>query len=269
METRSSVFFVIPDSERQKVVAWVQDTDNLFSNVQDAANTSALTPVELDMVPSRIKLNNAGTHVDSLLEGTVLKHIVHLVVMLTDMSESRRRESVRLLWSLSGSLQPSFKGSQAEMERIQKAICSHEYGADISSWMNLMDLLDALHMVIAELFQLVGVALKSAAIALVAAFECCIASPSFPQRDTCVTALSQLIMENKSVFVDEDRLAALWNLYFLLLAHQETSSKLRLALIKVCLSATNIGWYPCSLSSRFLRFWGRVIWHWACVCSMY
>jgi hypothetical protein len=82
---------------------------------------------------------------------------------------------------------------------------------------------------------LIGPALSSVAIALAAALECCFVSAEFPSRDICITALAQLISENQKVFLEEDQLAAVWNLYFCLHSQslQARISSIRIVIIKV------------------------------------
>ena len=86
-----------------------------------------------------------------------------------------------------------------------------------------------------DLFRLIGSSLSSVAIALVAALECCYVSKEFPCRDICITALAQLLFENQKVFIEEDQLAAVWNLYFCLHSQslQARFSSLRLVIVKV------------------------------------
>lgn len=52
------------------------------------------------------------------------------------------------------------------------------------------------------------------AIAFVAGLECFNTSNDWRVRGICNAALARLVFENDLIFVQEDHLAAIWNLYF-------------------------------------------------------
>jgi hypothetical protein len=54
------------------------------------------------------------------------------------------------------------------------------------------------------------------AVAIVAGLECFYSCSDSTVRNICIAALSRLVFENERIFLDEDQLAAVWNLYFAL-----------------------------------------------------
>jgi hypothetical protein len=79
------------------------------------------------------------------------------------------------------------------------------------------------HLPVQKLFKLIGKNLSQLAVALVAGLECFYSCPDSSIRGICVTALATMIHENEKIFLQEDQLAAIWNLYFLLCSFPDNS----------------------------------------------
>lgn len=69
-------------------------------------------------------------------------------------------------------------------------------------------------MAVHHLFHLIGASFSIMAVAIVAGLECFYLCPDSGVRSICISALSRIVFENEKIFMDEDQLAAIWNLYF-------------------------------------------------------
>ncbi|KAJ3290685.1 hypothetical protein HDU76_007369 [Blyttiomyces sp. JEL0837] len=59
-----------------------------------------------------------------------------------------------------------------------------------------------------------GPALNTMAMAFVAGLECFFVSVDWTVRGICISALTRLVYENEKLFMEDDHLAAIWNLHF-------------------------------------------------------
>ena len=65
-----------------------------------------------------------------------------------------------------------------------------------------------------ELFHHIGSSLSIMVIAVVAGLEIFHTCPDWTARGICNSALARLVFENEKIFLEEDQLAAIWNLFF-------------------------------------------------------
>jgi hypothetical protein len=75
------------------------------------------------------------------------------------------------------------------------------------------------------------------ALALVSGLEYCHINSPWQIRGICNAALARIVLQNEKLFVEEDNLAAIWNLYFLLGSASQSSTIFpdRIVIIKVIL----------------------------------
>ncbi|KAJ3269686.1 hypothetical protein HDV01_001114 [Terramyces sp. JEL0728] len=137
---------------------------------------------------------------DEALESITVRLLVQLVSILGHYSSEVRVEAALLISFLSEIMVESSL-NQTDLSRILASLETNESGY-----------YDCVH----ALFKLVGQSFSVMSIAIISGLELYNNSSDWRVRGICNCAIAQLVNENQQKFIHEDRLAAIWNLYFLL-----------------------------------------------------
>ncbi|KAJ3309526.1 hypothetical protein HDV04_005966 [Boothiomyces sp. JEL0838] len=137
---------------------------------------------------------------DEAIESVTVRLLVQLVSILGHYSSEVRVEAAILISFLS-EIMLGKSINQTELSRILASLETNESGY-----------YDCVH----ALFKLVGQSFSVMAIAIISGLELYNNSSDWRVRGICNCAIAQLVNENQQKFIHEDRLAAIWNLYFLL-----------------------------------------------------
>ncbi|KND03924.1 uncharacterized protein SPPG_01373 [Spizellomyces punctatus DAOM BR117] len=136
---------------------------------------------------------------EDVLEGITVHYAVQLTSILGHFLENIRIEAARLLFSLAVIFDKKVQELNKKVEKVAVGFQTDDKGY-----------YSAVH----ELFHYIGPALSGMAVALVAGLECFYTCPDWTVRGVCNSALARLVYENDKIFLEEDQLAAIWNLYF-------------------------------------------------------
>ncbi|KAJ3226007.1 hypothetical protein HK099_005713 [Clydaea vesicula] len=193
----STVFQPSQQSSQKKNVA-VGDNQsyNLTSNigggligsnvVKNASNADLLKLVKIQ-------------NVNEVLEGATIHYIVHLISILGNYNEDIRVGSARLLFNLSCVFDKKVMEYERDLERIILGLETDDRGYSV---------------IVHELFHLIGPSFTGMVVAIIAGLECFYQCVDWGVRSICVSALTRLVFENEKVFLGEDQLCAIWNLFF-------------------------------------------------------
>ncbi|KAJ3064614.1 hypothetical protein HDU98_011984, partial [Podochytrium sp. JEL0797] len=142
---------------------------------------------------------------DDILEGKTVHEIVRLIAVLGHSDQQVRTEAVFLIVALAKILG----------QKLAPGTTQEKYSEQIASvTLGLMMTERDYHTSIHELFHLVGSSFTAMAIPLVAGLEAFFMCLDASVRGICISALTRIVFENDRVFLEEDHLAAIWNLYF-------------------------------------------------------
>ncbi|KAI8822501.1 armadillo-type protein [Fimicolochytrium jonesii] len=169
---------------------------------------------------------------EDVLEGITVHYAVQLTSVLGHFLEPVRVEAARLLIALAGVFDK--KGAvewKKKLDRVTAGVAGLQAtsiapapgGRDSSAGGSssgsgtaavIIEGAYASFTPIHDLFHIIGQALSPLAVALVAGLECFYTCPDWTVRGTCNSALARLVYENAKIFLEEDQLAAIWNLFF-------------------------------------------------------
>ncbi|KAI9362464.1 armadillo-type protein [Zopfochytrium polystomum] len=202
--------FVIAPSDRHLVAKWLLDSEcaadlsrhfnvGQFPNrilpqmgvlIPAAAQNAQLLP---SIEAARLKSD------DDALEGVTVHNTVHLISVLGHHLEDIRTHAVVLLFDLALIFDKKTADLKKRLPKIALGFQADDKG---------------FHSPVHELFHFIGPAFNAMAIALAAGLECFFTCSDWMVRGICISALARIIYENEKVFVEEDQLSAVWNLYF-------------------------------------------------------
>ncbi|KAJ3091040.1 hypothetical protein HK100_007284 [Physocladia obscura] len=139
---------------------------------------------------------------DDVLEDRTVHEMVRLTAILGNYDDRVRTGAVYLIISLAQKLNPKLAGNKDTSDKLSTVtlklrIDEHEY-----------------HEAVQELFHVIAPSFSIMAIPLVAALEVFCTCLDASIRGICISALTRIVFENDRVFLEEDHLAAIWNLYF-------------------------------------------------------
>ncbi|KXS12168.1 ARM repeat-containing protein [Gonapodya prolifera JEL478] len=147
--------------------------------------------------------SNFQSQFEDVLETAVVHVAVQLTANLGHWSDTVRSQCVAQLLKLGEILDTGTRSSTNQQMKATEAI-------RVAFQVDDQGFQDAVH----KLFGFVAPSLSSMAVSLVAALECFYSHSDQSVRSVCVAALTELIFQNQRNFVEEDRLVAVWNLYF-------------------------------------------------------
>eukprot|EP01135_Chromosphaera_perkinsii_P005814 Nk52_evm3s367 gene=Nk52_evmTU3s367 len=181
--TPARIEFFLSDAQKGDVVSWLDEIKQFFaqSSVYDA-------PMDL--------------HLETLdiIEGILLQYVVKLIPNLAHHLETVRMDSVVLLQKLAVVLSPQ--------SAVNKSL---EFKNIVTYFQHRDQVFQLIH----RLFRLIGKHFTTMAVSLVAGLEAYIACDDSLVKEVALTVSSRLIFENQSVFIMQDRLSAVWNLFFM------------------------------------------------------
>ncbi|KAJ3148056.1 hypothetical protein HDU89_004901 [Geranomyces variabilis] len=222
------ICFTISTADRPAVSKWLGDVKAFFATTAvqaaDASKPFALAPAK--GAPGMLPPTNAfiggygaggglagvaraGAPVlvgkdtfmtmEDVLEGITVHYAVQLTSVLGHFLEAVRIEAAKLLFALAGVFDKKVFEQKKRMEKITVGFQTDDQGY-----------FSTVH----ELFHYIGPALCHMVVAIVAGLECFYSCPDWTVRGTCNSALARLVYENAKIFLEEDQLAAIWNLFF-------------------------------------------------------
>ncbi|KAI9106007.1 armadillo-type protein [Phlyctochytrium arcticum] len=225
-----AILFSIQSSDRAEVSKWLQDVRTFFATTAaQAADTSkafSISPLKgppgSSVPPSAVtfsgNFNNSGpaatttnavlpislghqsfTAIEDALEGVTVHHVVQLTSILGHFLENIRIEAARLLFGIAAIFDKKAVDWSKKMEKVVVGFRIDDRGY-----------YSAVH----DLFHYIGPSLSLMAVALVAGLECFYTCPDWTVRGICNTALARIVYECDKIFLEEDQLAAIWNLFF-------------------------------------------------------
>ncbi|KAJ3101339.1 hypothetical protein HDU97_001433 [Phlyctochytrium planicorne] len=198
------IFFTIPPADRPLVARWLSDVRKFFSTkgalAADLTRYFNGAPSGGQNLLSTQQLRATDlNHLDDLLEGMTVHYAVHLTSVLGHYSEDIRVNAVFLLFELACIFDKRAIELKKKLGKITLGFQVDDKG---------------FHNSVHELFHYIGPALNSMAIAFVAGLECFFTCIDWSVRSICISALTRLVYENEKVFLEEDHLSAIYNLYF-------------------------------------------------------
>ncbi|KAJ3084110.1 hypothetical protein HDU99_003321 [Rhizoclosmatium hyalinum] len=211
--------FAFISGDRVNVAKWLNEVAAFFATTAASAVdqlSQAFTPSHQHAQSSKalalslLDPDAAKSYVpvtqDDILEGRTVHEMVRLIAILGHSDDRVRTGSVLLLVSLAKIFSP--KVSAAVQEKYNEKINTVMLG--------LMMAERDYHASVHELFKIIGAAFAAMSIPLVAGLEAFFTCLDSSVRGICISALTRIILENERVFLEEDHLAAIWNLYFAL-----------------------------------------------------
>ncbi|KAJ3014030.1 hypothetical protein HKX48_005388 [Thoreauomyces humboldtii] len=136
---------------------------------------------------------------EDVLEGITVHYAVQLTSVLGHYLEAIRLDAAKLLFNLAVIFDKKVLDQKKKMDKVSIGFQTDDQGY-----------FAAVH----ELFHFIGPALSHMVVALVAGLECFYTCPDWTVRGICNSALARLVYENAKIFLEEDQLAAIWNLFF-------------------------------------------------------
>ncbi|KAJ3033939.1 hypothetical protein HK097_004674, partial [Rhizophlyctis rosea] len=219
------ITFTIPASERTAASSWVNNVKTFFSTTAaEAADPArsfmpvptrgsaasnfmgigvpAISPSSLGGGPTGGMVGMAASPIvqlEDVLEGLTVHYTVQLISLLGHYLEQIRIQSAHLLFQLATIFDRKVADQQKKLEKVTLAFQTDDKGY-----------YTAVH----ELFHHIGSSLSIMVIAVVAGLEIFHTCPDWTARGICNSALARLVFENEKIFLEEDQLAAIWNLFF-------------------------------------------------------
>ncbi|KAJ3318939.1 hypothetical protein HDV06_006928 [Boothiomyces sp. JEL0866] len=205
--------FSLPQGIQQHISEWINTVAQFYMTVLGNIDVQLYNQLITNTLRERAKLaeqeadqdeeeNNEKetAKFDEAIESVTVRLLVQLVSILGHYSSEVRVEAA-LLVSFLSEIMIGKSLNQAELSRILASLETNETGY-----------YDCVH----ALFKLVGQSFSVMAIAIISGLELYNNSADWRVRGICNCAIAQLVNENQQKFIHEDRLAAIWNLYFLL-----------------------------------------------------
>ncbi|KAI9141859.1 hypothetical protein BKA69DRAFT_1071625 [Paraphysoderma sedebokerense] len=219
-----NITFSVNPLHRQPLSSWASEVRQFLSTLtpHKLQSQSLTHSVQIFTDPSQAEstFEPSFPHFEDVLESVTVNLAVQLISNLWNPIETVRIQSIHFLWSLAGILDSELNS---------------KYGSRLVN-LNSKFQVDGhgLHEAIHELFNTIGPSLSDMSVALVAGLECFYTVSNQTIRAVCVTALTRIIHENQKVFLEEDHLAAIWNLFFTLQSEHQASKYYpeRLVIIK-------------------------------------
>ncbi|KAJ3041918.1 hypothetical protein HDV00_008427 [Rhizophlyctis rosea] len=220
------ITFTIPAVERTAASNWVNSVKSFFATTAAQAadparsfmpvptrgpgaasnfmgiGVPANAPTSINGGPSGGMVGMATTPIvqlEDVLEGLTVHYTVQLISLLGHYLEQIRIQSVHLLFQLATIFDKKVNEQRKKLEKITLAFQTDDKGY-----------YSAVH----ELFHHIGPSLSMMVVAVVAGLEIFHTCPDWTARGICNSALARLVFENEKIFLEEDQLAAIWNLFF-------------------------------------------------------
>ncbi|KAJ3242402.1 hypothetical protein HDU78_001407 [Chytriomyces hyalinus] len=218
--------FSIMAPEKPLIAAWLRDTGAFFSShtqaveslsyafstegggsgmLYAAAGIEVLTNDANGANPDSSS-TTAAMREDNAVEARAVHEAVRLVAVLANTEDVVRSGAVLLLVQLASILAARLGPAQAQAMRDDSRVGVILLGIMLDD----RELYNSVH----ELFKMIGPSLAPMAIPLVAGLEAFFTCLDPNIRGICITALTRVVFENGKIFLEEDHLAAVWNLYF-------------------------------------------------------
>ncbi|KAI8922787.1 armadillo-type protein [Entophlyctis helioformis] len=148
--------------------------------------------------PAMVVTDSGATpHISEPLETLAVHYVVQLISLLGHHGKPVRVEAATLIYQLANILDRTLV--EKDLEPILMGLETDDKGY---------------YTCVHELFQLTGTSFSVMVIAMVAGLECFHSASDWRVRGICNAALARLVFENEQTFLQEDHLAAIWNLYF-------------------------------------------------------
>ncbi|KAJ3124549.1 hypothetical protein HK098_001049, partial [Nowakowskiella sp. JEL0407] len=201
------ISFIIPTADRSSASQWVSEVSQFFHSISSDSQfiVDSGTKSILESVSNRVGLVGLSTpphplnNVDDMLEGLVVHSAVQIVSMLGHYLERVRVGGAVLLFKLATVLDKRALEVKKRLDKITLGFQIDDKGY---------------HTAVHELFHYIGPALSSISVALISGLECFYTCSDWNIRGICTSALSRIVYENEKVFLEEDHLTAIWNLFF-------------------------------------------------------
>jgi hypothetical protein len=202
------------DKEKDLVKTWLKDVQHFFNTTGKSRLPLPLAEKVRD--PSyafRIHhpTRKSSTSVEpmsftverqDIVEAATIQYAVQLISVLGNYDEEVRNGAISLLFKLA----KVFDLVRLEpLESTVNGIITGSSSDDRKSY-------EYIH----QLFKLIAPSLSNMAVALVTGLECFYTCYDWNVRSVCISALSRIVYENEKIFIEEDQLNAIWNLYFCL-----------------------------------------------------
>ena len=166
-----------------------QNTTFTIKPADRAAAISWLNEAKENITQDQIQ----KTRDNDVIEGALVHTVVLLISRLANHTDSIRISSARLLFKI------AFVFQKIDSKKLDRVILAIEHQEENS---------------IHNLFTLIAPGLSTFSIPVISGLECFYTAEDPTTRSTCVSALSRLVFENSAQISNEDRLAAVWNLFF-------------------------------------------------------
>ncbi|KAJ3208349.1 hypothetical protein HDU82_002587 [Entophlyctis luteolus] len=216
----ASAVFSFLSGDRPKIAKWLNDSHGFFAGPGISAQESLVdafnrpNSFNIRSYGSRPSLNVQGAAInlkipdtitqEDILEDRTVHEVVRLIAVLGNHQDAVRVGAVHLLVSLAKIFNPKLVGQRELNDNIASAT--------MKLMINELGIKEC-HSSIHELFSIIAPAFNAMAINIVAGLETFLSCVDPSIRGVCISALSRIVLENEKVFVEEDHLAAIWNLY--------------------------------------------------------
>ncbi|KAJ3352902.1 hypothetical protein HDU83_007559 [Entophlyctis luteolus] len=213
----ASAVFSFLSGDRPKIAKWLNDSHGFFAGPGISAQESLVdafnrpNSFNIRSYGSRPSLNVQGAAInlkipdtitqEDILEDRTVHEVVRLIAVLGNHQDAVRVGAVHLLVSLAKIFNPKLVGQRELNDNIASAT--------MKLMINELECHSSIH----ELFSIIAPAFNAMAINIVAGLETFLSCVDPSIRGVCISALSRIVLENEKVFVEEDHLAAIWNLY--------------------------------------------------------
>jgi hypothetical protein len=229
------IFFSIAPADRSLIAKWLLDVREFFGSTGAPAadlsklfvSSQGITRTTLSGVVSSNfgnideQINNTSKDeftMDEVLEGITVHNAVHLISILGHYSQDIRIGSVFLLFDLAVIFDKKVDELRKKLGKISLGFQGDDRGKLTVQYnircLNNDFLISGIHAAVHEFFHYIGPAFSNMAVALAAGLECFLTINDWNVRGVCISALTRLVYENEKVFLEEDHLAAIWNLHF-------------------------------------------------------
>jgi len=193
-----SITFTFSPNIKSSIINWIKQVQEFLPLLESTA--------EDDDLNSQNTIKNTVAppffHVEQVLETTAVQLSTILVSKLGHPLPNIRGKSATLLTQLAAILDEKFICNDSKTDTAIGAFMGDNYEDNYSR--------------VNHLFQLIGKSLNLIVVALVAGMECALKDSDWHTRGIINTALVRLVFENDKTFQEDDNLAAIWNLFFLL-----------------------------------------------------
>ena len=205
-----TISFAIPNDFKPAILVWLQQVKTFAisqlnvesNNVQASGQPQTSSNSNLASSANTAFKVHGGEDKD-VLEGVTVQYAVQLVSCLGHYDAGIRIQVASFLISLANIFDKgkTLGARTRELEECLLLLRTDDKG---------------FHTPVHMLFHIISGPLAVLALAFVAGLEIFYAYPDPLIRGICITALARLIYENNKVFLEEDHLSAVWNLFFVL-----------------------------------------------------